>query len=130
MGFVRNLFAKATEIDRLRDERDTARMYLHRADTRIEVLEKQLQTERDKKDKFMLKYCDQISVQHKLYGVFAKDDTPKPEKPIELSPEEEADVQWLAQTQRNADIDLGKDVPDISVYETAIRQDPKRFMPQ
>lgn len=110
-------------MSRLSDERDYLETCLNREIARNVLLEKQIVDERKSKDKFMLRYCDQVSVQNKLYATFSKDaEAKEPDKPLELSPDEEAEVRWTAKIQRDADIDAGMNVSPIEEYENAIRE--------
>ncbi len=119
---------QAAEIERLTRELDfSARQLLFAqqriddSDEDIKTLKKELKSERAAKDKFMLRYCDQVSVQNKLYGVFGKDAEPDKKLDNYVSPEEMDRIHNAAVAQREADIADGLDPWEIEHYETIIR---------
>jgi len=125
MGYIRNLFAKATEIDRLQGRCDYLQSCLDREIWKNQHLDEQIVAERKAKDKFVLRYADQISRQAKLPEHFVDDVTPKEApKPEPLTMAEEEKVRWAAIELRNADIDSGRDAPPLETYINAIKEDP------
>ena len=131
MSYLSALFAKASEIERLKDANDFLESCLAREIDRNKLLEKSIVSERNSKDKFVALMADRLSLQAKLPSGFAKSIETKPDKPPEyrLSDEDEAKVQWIAQQQRQYDIDKGFDVQPDEYYEKIVRSDLQRYLP-
>lgn len=129
MGYFANLFVKASEIGRLRDERDYLQQCLNREIATNVLLQHQIIDERKAKDRFVNRFCNQLSVKAGLIGVFTKDEPKQPKLPEVYSPEVENKITAAAEMQRNADIDAGFDPQPIEFYAGQIREDPEKWLP-
>ncbi len=130
-NFWKNLFAKASEISRLTDERNYLESCLAREIDRNKLLEKSIVSERNSKDKFMALMADRLSIQAKLPSGFAKSIEPekKKEEFHRLSEEDEAKVEWIVAQQKQYDVDKGFDVQPDEYYEKIVRSDLSRYLP-
>lgn len=130
MGFIRNLFAKANTIDRLADERDYLQSCLDRETYRNGELEKQIIKERNRVDKFLLRYADNLSVKNGLYAKFTQDAKElEPQKESAPEPVSEK-ITWAAEKNREADVQFygEENVQPIEVYVKEISENPEQFI--
>jgi hypothetical protein len=134
--WLKNLFARASEIDRLQREVDFTRRQkeeieglLEREESRNALLESALKTEQKAHNMALRRYADQMSKQVGLNQHFVADATPKEaDKPLQLSPDEEERVTWMAKVQRDEDVDAGLSPRPIEFYENIIREDPSKYL--
>ena len=125
MGWIRDLFTKASELDRLRRDNQYLQGCLDRDGYKIVELEKQILKERARVDKFLMTYADQISVKNGLYAKFVE--KPKePPKPVIASDK----IQWAAEQQRKADIETyGEDnVQPLTFYVQELESNPDHYI--
>lgn len=117
---------QAATIDRLTREvefavrqKDEIEGLLNREESRSALLEKALITERQAKDKVLLRYADQVSKQVGLPQHFVDDAKPK----VEDKPDAELEsrVRDAAIVQREQDINSGLDPYPVEWYENQIR---------
>ncbi len=128
MGFIRNLFRQASEFQRLDAEVSFYKEQLGKAEWKVEQLEKQVQTERRKYDKFVITSMNQISVQHKLPGKFQDIEAEKPPvAPPEAPAKDELAIEYLAQQMRDDDIRRGMTPSDMEAYKDAIKSKPEQY---
>lgn len=123
MAFFSTLINQAGQIKQLTLHCNFLQAQLDREQERNELLEKGIRDERAKKDKFTLRYCDQVSKQASLPQKFVDDSEPKePEKPKEFSPSDEERVNYYATIMRNGDIDAGEGQErNLDEYKDIIR---------
>ncbi len=134
--WLKNLFARASEIDRLQREVDFTRRQkeeieglLEREESRNALLESALKAEQKAHNMALRRYADQMSKQVGLNQHFVADATPKqPDKPLQLSADEEERVSWMAKVQRDEDVDAGLSPRPIEFYENIIREDPSKYL--
>ena len=136
MGYLSALFAKASEIERLKDANNFLESCLAREIDRNKLLEKSIVSERNSKDKFMALMADRLSIQAKLPSGFAKSIEPEKKKPDEylLSDDDEAKVDEIARLQLEGELARGYDPPDdpdkiLKQYKSVIRQNLSAYLP-
>lgn len=99
-----------------------------RAEQKVELLEKAVKSERDKRDRFAMTAFDKVT---KNTGAFQKSLLePEKPKPVEPDPIEESRIEAAAKLQMQADIDSGFDPWPLEEYAKRIADDPKRYLPQ
>ncbi len=83
MGYIRDMFRTAGEVSTLTRQLEFSQSENERLVWQVTELDKAVKAERASKDRFVNKFCDQLSKQHGLPMKF--DDKPEP-KPIEKEP--------------------------------------------
>ncbi len=135
MGFLHNFFKTAGEVAALTQQCDFYQHELERVRWENEQLRAEVKSERQKKDRIVNKFCDQISKQQGLPTLFKeKEVTPQAEPEFNYADEEA--IRFTAESARNDDIERlraeGKEgiefPPSIETYIDAIRQDPDKFL--
>ncbi len=97
------------------------------AETKVELLEKTVISERSKHDKFVAVAMDKLT---KNAGTFQKVMLPVPEvKPVEISEDELARIEWIAKMNKEADEDMGLTPQPLEYYIDIIKQDPQKYQP-
>lgn len=130
MAYFLNLFRKASELGRLDNENARLVAALQKTEWKVTELEKEVRSERNKKDKILLRYADQVSRQNKLPEHFVSDAKPPEPPPIEVpSMLEDERYRHTAQKLREADLELvsgdeGR-VEPFEVYYEAVKKDPE-----
>ena len=130
MKFWRKWITQAREIDRLTRELEFAirekgqiESLLEREEVRTTILEKSLTSERNAHNKAVRRVSDIVCKQVGLPQHFVADAKETPEvQPIQYSPDEESDIRWMAEEQRQADIDSGYDAAPLDTYIALIRE--------
>lgn len=85
-------------------------------------LEKEVRAERNKKDKFVTQYCNQISQKNGLYGVFEEKKAEKKEsQPRSLTPKDEEKLNFFAEQMRAEDLQNDVERP-LDFYLNQIKQ--------
>lgn len=129
MGWIRNAFKTAGEVNSLVREVGFLQGLLEARDKRIEMLEAVIVSERKAKDKVLLRHADMMSAQAKLGQHFVNDAIPKLEiEPEPLTLQQIEAIDWAAKAMRDADIEAGVERP-IEAYIDAIKSDPNRYLP-
>ena len=103
MGFIRDMLRTAGEISTLTSQLKFSQNENERLVWQITELEKTVKSERAAKDKFVNKFCDQISKQQGLPMKFEEKAPPPPPEPVKVSAYDEMQIEQLAkQMQDNA----------------------------
>lgn len=130
---LRKWFRQASEITRLTNEVDFLTRRLHFAqgridadEQRIEILEKAVKSERDKRDKFVCVAMDKLA--GKSTQSFERTLFPKEEPPVKPDVDNTA-VTLAAELNREMDIQAGYDPQPLDFYISAIEQDPQKYLP-
>lgn len=131
---MRNLFNQARRIADFKREVDFLSRQLEfteqraiSAEARIVKLDKRVEFERSKFDKFVYVAMDKLT---KNAGTFQKSLLPPVvEKLVELSPDEQSQIEWVAQLNRDADVDAGYEPQPLEFYIDAIKADPQKYSP-
>lgn len=136
MGFFSKWFNQAAQLDTLgRDldfeQRKSSELekLLIREEDKNALLEKEIKRVNTAKDKIVLRYADQVSKQVGLPQHFVSDVI---EKPVKDKPEidlaKEAQITWLAEENRQADIDRGIEPQPIEWYEDILRENFDKYV--
>lgn len=137
MAFLRDIFTKARKIDDLTSRYDLLEERYQalqndygRLEAKYDLAEKAIKSERASKDRFMLRYCDQMSERQRNSGLFTKDAEPKVIAPVidVLSVEEEAQIQYAAEMMRQTDLDANIEAPPIEKYIEIVRKNPSHYI--
>jgi len=127
-------FNQASQIDTLnrdlefeRKAKEQIEGLLEREETRNELLESAVKSERAKKDKVLLRHADMMSQKSGLTPAFVKDAESKkePDNLIEYDDEMERRITAAAKLQQ----DIDPEPQSLEFYEESIRQDPERYLP-
>jgi hypothetical protein len=118
-------FKTRAENAALRAEVSLLRSQSDKLEWKVAELEKEVRSERNKKDRFVTQYCNQISQKNGLYGVF-EDKKPREVEKTErnLSQAEEDKLYWLATQMREDDLQNDLDKP-IDTYLNQMKQPDK-----
>lgn len=128
-------FDQANQISSLQREVAYLTRQLQATEGRLEVaeaknalLDKEVLAERARKDKFVNKFCDQLSVQQKLHGVFVEKEPVKRSKPV-YTADVEMQIEQTARMQREVDEQAGLTPLALEDYADLIREDPEKYLP-
>lgn len=136
--WFRNLFRTAGEVASLtreclflQKEREVLESRVAQHERKIELLEKSVLAERARKDKFVMQFCNQLSVKNKLYGVFT--DSTEETKPKELPQStlnvfEQEELRLQAIEWQRQDIENGMPELPLEVYLTKMSANPENFI--
>ncbi len=118
------------EIDFLRRQCQFAEDRAVHAETKVELLDKSIVSERNKHDKFVALAMDRLVVKNGSYGTFQKELFPKKEalEPT-IEPEVLSKIEMAAKEQMDADVAYGYEPQPLEFYVNAIKADPTRFLP-
>lgn len=120
------MFARLSETNFLRFKCEFLEDQLAKTEGRLKRTEDALAQERAAKDRIILRYADQISVKNGVYGKFTQD--AKEEVP-ETKSEPDEKLMWLAQQQRQADLDAGyTNVQPLEHYIEELSRNPEEYI--
>lgn len=129
-NFISKWFQQAAAIEHYRCRIAEVIADLDKERWRNDQLEKQIQAERKKTDKFVVQYanaCGKLVGQKNLFTeVHEKEESRGADDNYS-----EAELQkytYFAEIMRNQDIDEGKDVPDLQTYVNIIKEDPAKYI--
>ncbi len=132
MGFLRNMFATAGEVELLRQQLAFSEKEREKLVWKVDALESEVKSERKRFDKTQAVVMD--FTMHKTQGIgkvekiqtdlFPKD-TPVVEQ--KFTPSEESAMEALARAQMNADKESGFEPYPFEKYLQGIKDDPTKY---